>query len=102
MWTAAAVGCSSVFADGVAVTDIALFCQSLRMQSKSAVNGFIVTACARLCWCGTLSVVFSQINPENYHYHRGLQCALLHRADLITLTACDLPSSTISLLPEQV
>ena len=50
------------------------------------------------CECGERC----QINPENYDYHRGLQCALLQRADLLSLKKLDLPSSTQTLTEDQV
>lgn len=43
-----------------------------------------------------------KINPENYNYHRGLQCVLLQRADLLALKSCDLPAAHVSLTVEQV
>jgi hypothetical protein len=43
-----------------------------------------------------------QINPENYKYHRGLQAALLHRADLMALEKCNLPATQVTLTAEQV
>ena len=45
---------------------------------------------------------FRQINPENYNYHRGLQCVLLQRVDLLALKSCDLPAAHVALTVEQV
>lgn len=42
------------------------------------------------------------INPENYSFHRGLQCCILNRADLITGTGCSLPCDQLDLTSSQV
>ena len=34
-----------------------------------------------------------QRNTDNYDYHRGLQCSLLHISSMDNMSACDLPSS---------
>ena len=42
------------------------------------------------------------VNPENYAFHRGLQCCILKTPDLLTLTGCKLPTTEMDLSAEQV
>jgi len=41
-------------------------------------------------------------NPENYVYHRGLQCALLNTAEGLVAPACTTPGMIVTLTSDQV
>lgn len=41
-------------------------------------------------------------NPENYDYHRGVQCCILKNGDYMDLKGTDLPVIHVKLTDEQV